>query len=217
MRDFITILLFQAIILSHLFAQNVVDKDSEGNLFLLHNDGKKHTTLLYLSCTGGKEEDIDTARVVFDSLNWNIAVCAKSKNHRDFALNENDILNLVDELKNFPQVDGNSIVMYGFSGQGAQALGTALKFPLKFAGVITQCAHHGGIQNPDWQNAAGLAVLLVTRENDWNRQSNEKMAQIFRQYELNVKLVITEGKHGIGDAKELLEDCKMMEKMLSDN
>ncbi len=209
---FITILLFSSFV-SVIFAQPKIVQDSEENLFLFHNDGKKHETLLYLSCTGGSEADIDTAKIVFDSLGWNIAVCAKSKNHRDFSLNEQDILNLMDELLTFPEVDTYKIIVYGFSGQGAQALGTVLKFPLKFAGVITQCAHHGDIQNPDWDNAIGLSVLLVTREDDWNRSSNEQMAQIFDKNGLNVKLMMTPGKHGIGNAKELFEECKIMEKM----
>lgn len=187
--------------------------DDEGNIFLLH-DGVRHRTLLYLSCTGGKDADLDTAMLVFDSLGWNIAVCAKSRNHRDPRLNEQDILNLVDELLTYPQVDSYGIVLYGFSGQGAQALMTAMNFPQKFAGVIVQCAHHGLMNNPDWQNAQGLPIILVSRETDWNRPSNERMAALFSEKGVKVQLLITPGEHRIGNAEELLSECRMLKEMM---
>ena len=209
MRTLIFVLAFAGLIT----AQSKIFKDPENNLLLLQN-GKMKITLLYLSCTGGKQEDIDTARFVADSLGWNIAVCSNSKNHRNPELNEQDILNLVEELIEYPQVDPYKIVIYGFSGQGAQALATALKFPQKFGGIITQCAHQGLLSKPDWQGAAGMPVLLITRQQDWNRESNEEMAQTFEKSGLQVKLLITTGEHKIGDAKELLENCKMMKMML---
>ncbi len=178
-------------------------EDDEGN-FILLQQGKRNKTLLYLSCTGGNKGYIDSLRHIYDSLGWNIAVCGKSKNHRDPALNENDILLLVNELLQYPQVDSYGIVIYGFSGQGAQALATALKFPLLFGGVITECAHHGLLNSIDWKYAIGLAVLLVTRETDWNRKANEQIEKVFLGKNLNVRLLITAGEHRISSFPELL-------------
>ena len=151
---------------------------------------------------------MDTARVVFDSLGWNVAICAKSKNHRDTRLNDEDILVLVDNLNRYPQVDKSKIFIYGFSGQGAQALRIALKYPDKFGGIITQCAHDGMLEEIDWKYALGMPVLLMTRESDWNRASNRKIARILEQGGVNVKLFITPGEHKIGNRKELLFLCR---------
>ncbi len=173
----------------------------------------KHPTLLYLCCTGGKMENIDTARLVYDSLEWNIAVCGKSRNHRDPKKNTMDILNLVDELLTFPQVDSYRIVIYGFSGQGAQALSIALSFPLLFGGVITQCAHDALIRDIDRENVPGLPVVLLTREKDWNRGRNEKIKVLLDRLGANAKLIVTPGVHRIGDAKELLFLCREITKL----
>lgn len=194
------------------FAKEAVE-DNEGNFVLLQHGGK-HYTLLYLSCTGGKSEYIDSLRPIYDSLGWNIAVSRRSQNHRDPSLNENDILFLANKLLTYPQVDSYGIVIYGFSGQGAQALATALKFPALFAGIITECAHHGLLSDIDWENATGLSVLLVTRDMDWNRQSNEQMEKIFLERNLNVRLLITPGEHRIGSFAELLGECRIMMEML---
>ena len=129
-------------------------------------------------------------------------------------MNEKDILDFVSELYRYPEIDPHRIVLYGFSGQGAQALGTALRFPTVFGGIITQCAHHGLIKNSNWRGAKGLPVVLVTREKDWNRESNEQMADLFRKQGLKVKLITTSGEHHIGNAKELYRDCKIMRDMM---
>ncbi len=194
-------------------AEIEITKDEEGNLYLLKPNGPR-PTLLYLSCTGGGYDDMDTARVVFDSLGWNVAVCAKSKNHRDTRLNDEDILVLVDNLNRYPQVDKSKIFIYGFSGQGAQALRIALKYPDKFGGIITQCAHDGMLEEIDWKYALGMPVLLMTRESDWNRASNRKIARILEQGGVNVKLFITPGEHKIGDRRELLFLCRTIMKNL---
>jgi len=190
--------------------------DSEGNIFALQPEsGKQKGTLLYLDCNGGSIEDIDTSRFVFDSLGWNIAVCGKSKNHRSAIINREDILALVDYLQSLPQVNPLRIVIFGFSGQGAQAIGTALQFPNLFGGIITECAHHGGITNPNWNDAGGLPIILITRETDWNREHNERMADLLTQNGLIVQLIVTEGEHHIGDSSELFEACKLMNKLMS--
>ncbi len=212
--------LFSALLLvaAAFCGEQSVFTDAVGNIILLQpHDAGRAPTLIYLSCTGGSWSDLDTARVVADSLGWNVAVCARSKNHRDPALNEQDILALVDELLSFPQVDPRGIVLFGFSGQGAQALATALRWPIRFAGVITECAHHGLIRNPNWRDAAGMPVVLITRENDWNRQSNEDMAAAFERNLLEVRLIVTPGPHRIGDSRELLSACRLMDRLIKDD
>jgi len=171
-------------------------------------------TLLYLDCNGGRIEDIDTARFVYDSLGWNVVICGKSRNHRSPYLNEADIISLVSKLFYCPQVDSGGIVIYGFSGQGAQALGTTFRYPQLFAGVITQCAHHGLMSKPNFSLCNKLKIILITREYDWNRKSNEFLAEYFTENGLKVNLIITEGEHKIGDAQELFHACKILDSLL---
>jgi hypothetical protein len=203
----INIITLLALLITTAYCQMSVI-DMQGNLLLLQ-DGVKKPTLLYLSCTGGKEMDIDTSRAVFDSLGWNIAVCEGPRNRRDPFLNDQDIMKLIDNLSMRREVDPDSIYLYGFSGMGAQALGTALQYPHLFAGVLVQCAHQGVIREPDWNGACGLKVLLVSRDKDWNRPNNEMMARVFKNRGLCCTLTVTGGEHAIGDSRELLENCKI--------
>lgn len=199
--------LIYALLFAHCIQAQTILSTKSGDWIFLQKTGK-HPTLLYLNCTGGKKEDIDSLRIIADSLRWNIAVCGKCKNHRDFFENEYDILELHKHLLSFPQVDSYHIVLAGFSGQGAQALGTGLRFPLLFGGIIAVCAHHGSIIDPDWKNARGLPIYLVTRTDDWNRSANEQMADLFSRVGINAKLTITSGQHGPQGFKEYFDGCK---------
>ena len=201
------------------FAQNIPHfSDADGNIFAFQPmTSTPRPTLLFLDCNGAREEDIDTSRFIYDSLKWNIAVCGSSRNHRDPRLNETDILVLVHRLYSYSAVDRQKIVLFGFSGQGAQALGTYLRHPQYFAGVVTECAHPGLIYNPDFKDAEGKPVILITREQEWNRGWNEMMAQIFSDRGMNVKLIMTPGEHHIGDAKELYNACEIIDSLFIEN
>ena len=190
--------------------------DADSNIYLLHPVGSvPRATLLYLDCRGAQVEDIDTALPVFDSLGWNVVICGRSRNHRDPRLNERDILKLVAILRTLPQVDPARIVLFGFSGQGAQAWGTGLRYPQLFAGIITECAHTGLIYNPDIVHAIYLHFVIITRQQDWNRDFNEMLYQALRDNEIDAHLIMTPGKHHIGDSRELFEACQMMDSLLN--
>ena len=119
-----------------------------------------------------------------------------------------------------PEIERNRYFSAGsstVSGQGAQALGTYLRHPQYFAGIITECAHPGLIYNPDFKDAEGKPVILITREQEWNRGWNEMMAQIFSDRGMNVKLIMTPGEHHIGDAKELYNACEIIDSLFIEN
>jgi len=210
------ILIVLSIIVGNSFGREIARfTDVDGNIFALQPmTTVPRPTLLFLDCNGARDEDIDTSRFVYDSLHWNIAVCGSSRNHREPISNETDILVLLHRLYSYSIVDSKKIVLFGFSGQGAQALGTALRHPQYFAGIITECGHHGLIYNPDFKGAYGIPVVLITRENDWNRGWNEIMAQIFSDNGINVKLIMTSGEHHIGDARELYDACEIIDSLL---
>ncbi len=185
--------------------------DSDSNIYMLHSGPiYPRPTLLYLDCRGAQLEDLDTALAVFDSLGWNVVVCGKSRNHRDPRLNEQDILKLVVLLRHIPEVDPERIVLFGFSGQGAQALGTGLRYPFLFAGIITECAHLGLVYAPDIVRAYNTHFVIITRERDWNRDWNELLYQFLKDNEIDVHFVMTPGEHHIGDSKELYEACQII-------
>ncbi len=200
-----TILLF-----SLCFAQPKITRDKFGNFYQFQEREGKFPTLVYLDCNGGSAADFDTTRAIFDSLGWNVAVCKYAKNHRSAMENDSDVLTLVRGLINNPSVDYKRIVIYGFSGMGAQAIRVALRYPQYFGGVITQCAHHGGIEEPDWTNAAGMPIILISRTEDWNLEHNRNMLGMFEEAGLEAELIVTAGAHGIGDAKELYSACARM-------
>jgi len=183
--------------------------DADSDCFLLPDAPleKPVPALIYLSCTGGKPWDIDSVRVIFDELGWAIATCGKSRNHRAGNLNEEDILRLQAKLERTGQVDKNHIYMFGFSGQGAQALGTALRHPNIFAGTITDCAHTGSITYFDPKASAKQAFYIISKTRDWNLEHNESLHKILREYGIRDTLIIEEGEHGIGPASEVFRGC----------
>ncbi|MCD6530812.1 hypothetical protein J7K99_00020 [bacterium] len=189
--------------------------DSNSNIYMLYPMATyPRPVLLYLDCRGAQLEDLDTALAVYDSLGWNVVVCGKSRNHRAPRLNESDIINLDRNLRYFPQIDTNRIVLFGFSGQGAQAWGTGLRYPRLFAGIITECAHTGLIYSPDIVHAGHLHFIIITREDDWNRDFNEMMYEALRDVGIDAHIIITPGEHHIGDSSELYNACKLMDSLL---
>ena len=166
--------------------------------------------LVYLSCTGGKPWDIDSVAPIFDSLGWAIATCGKSRNHRSGALNERDILRTIAKLSADPRIDDKRIVLFGFSGQGAEALGVALRHPDLVAGAITDCAHLGGVTRFDPIASRDQLFYIITREKDWNREHSELLHANLVKYGIADTLVTTPGEHGIGPASEILDGCSWM-------
>jgi len=190
-----------------------VQCDSDSDCFLFPSGPLSGgTALIYLSCTGGKPWDIDSIRPVHDSLAWTIATCGKSRNHRSGNLNEKDIIKLAQKLIESGRVDAGDIFLYGFSGQGAQALGTTLKYPGIFAGAIVDCAHLGGISTFDPNASINQIFYIVTRQEDWNRQQNEQIHSLFGEYNITDTLIIYPGEHQISEVGEVFRACKWIEK-----
>ncbi len=215
-RDFATAILFFLMFPIIAFAQwdtsdipPGVFCDADSDCFLLPAGPLAEPVpgLIYLSCTGGKPQDIDSVRAVHDQLGWAIATCGKSRNHRSEKLNEADILNLHTKLITTGVVDPSRIAIFGFSGQGAQAIGTALRHPKLFRGIITECAHTGGIDYFDPKASAEQLFFIITREKDWNRKHNETLHFALSENGISDTLIITPGEHGIGPTEEVIRGC----------
>lgn len=171
--------------------------------------------LIYLSCTGGKPWDIDSVREIYNELGWAIATCGKSRNRRATDLNENDILRLQTKLQHTGIVDENRIYLFGFSGQGAQAIGTALRHPNLFAGAVIDCAHTGGVTYFSEEASAHQAFYIITKTEDWNREYSEKLHKLFVNFDIRDTLIIEKGEHAIGPAEDILRACRWFEKINS--
>lgn len=174
--------------------------------------GKKVPALLYLSCTGAKKSDLDSIRFIGDSLGWVIFSCHKSRNHRDAMQNNLDIIKTYHKAIIKYPIDTNRVFIYGFSGQGVQALITMFLHPKKFRGVITECAHAQALPLADWKTLKNNLAYLISRQKDWNLNANYLLHQKFQENGVNDTLVITPGEHSIGNAQELFQACKWIKK-----
>jgi predicted esterase len=169
--------------------------------------------LIYLSCTGGKPWDIDSVREIHNELGWAIATCGKSRNRRATDINEDDILHLHAKLERTGKVDKNRIYLFGFSGQGAQAIGTVLRHPNLFAGAVIDCAHTGGVTFFCEEASANQAFYIITKTEDWNREYSEKLHKLFVNFDIRDTLIIEKGEHAIGPAEDILRACRWFEKI----
>ncbi|MBM3323563.1 hypothetical protein FJY69_08825 [candidate division WOR-3 bacterium] len=84
-------------------------------------------------------------RLVGDSLGWVMATCHRTRNRRDVRLNDRDIVRTVTKLLANPRVDSNRVFLFGFSGQGVQALATMFLHPDLVRGVVAVCPHDGAM------------------------------------------------------------------------
>ncbi|MGC9316109.1 MAG: hypothetical protein ACP5G4_10875, partial [bacterium] len=134
-----------------------------------------------------------------------------SRNHRAGNLNEEDILRLRAKLERTGQIDKNRIYLFGFSGQGAQAVGTALRHPDRFAGAVIDCAHTGSISHFDPQSSAHQAFYIITKTEDWNREHSEQLHRVFADSGIRDTLIIDEGEHAIGPSSDVLRGCAWLE------
>jgi len=190
------------------------DCDSEGDCYSIPGcmPNEELPLLIYLSCTGGNIGDIDSLRMISDSLHWAVATPASSKNHRSPLLNEEDILHLVNKMKDSFPIDQSKIILMGFSGQGAQAWGTAMRNPKIFSGVISSCAHTGSITTFNPETSQNQAFYIITREDDWNFDHNALFHDILSSYDIDDTLIITSGEHGIGSMTETLQGCRWFDR-----
>lgn len=187
--------------------------DSDSDCYLIQAGPLRFPTpaLIYLSCTGGKPWDVDSVRTIYNSLGWSIATCGKSRNHRSAGENEMDILNLLFKIRAMKAVDEKRIFLFGFSGQGAQALGTVLRYPEFIRGAITECAHLGNVTVFDPIGSANQVFFITTREEDWNRPHNEAFHRALTENRIADTLVVNPGEHGIGPAEGVFRACKWID------
>lgn len=168
--------------------------------------------LIILSCTGATRADIDSCRMIADSLGWALATCARSRNHRDSRLNDYDIMATYHRLVADLPVDKDRVFIYGFSGQGVQAMMSVFLHPECFRGAVSVCAHDGALGLARPEALGDKLFYLVTRERDWNREANLKTARQLRLDGANDTLVVTKGKHEPKGFLEVYKGCRWLEK-----
>lgn len=172
---------------------------------------KPMPALIILSCTGATRADLDSCRPMADSLGWALATCAKSRNHRDARLNDYDIMATYRKLVDDHPVDEQRVFIYGFSGQGVQALMSVFLHPESFRGAVSICGHDGAMGLAWPEDLAGKAFYLVTRVNDWNREANLRMDAAFRRAQVRDTLIISKGKHEPKGFREVYNGCKWLD------
>lgn len=174
--------------------------------------GKRVPALLYLSCTGAKKSDLDSIKFIGDSLGWILFSCHATRNHRDAMLNNQDIIKTYKKAAKQYLIDTNRVFIYGFSGQGVQAMMTMFLQPKLFRGVITECGHTGALALAQWQSLKKNLVYLISREKDWNLQHNYTLHKNFQEYGIRDTFVITSGEHSIGTAQDISRAVKWLHK-----
>lgn len=172
---------------------------------------KPMPALIILSCTGATRADLDSFKPMADSLGWALAACAKSRNHRDARHNDHDIMATYHKLVADHPVDEQRVFIYGFSGQGVQALMSVFLHPERFRGAVSICGHDGAMGLARPEDLAGKAFYLVTRGKDWNRKANLRMDAAFRRAQVRDTQIITKGKHEPMGFREVFIGCKWMD------
>jgi len=151
-------------------------------------------------------------KIVGDSLGWILVACHKCKKHRDIWLNDQDIIKTYQKvIKNY-QIDSSRIFIYGFSAMGVQALIELFLHPEIFRGAIPVCAHSQMISLARWETLKDHLVYLISRTEDWNLLENKFIHQVFQEQKIKDTLVITPGRHDIGDSIELLKAAIWLDK-----
>jgi len=177
---------------------------------LVAKAGVRVPALLILHCNGAVPKDLDTFRLIADSLGWVEATCHATRNHRSTDSNDVDIVRTIHKLLARYPVDSSQLFLFGFSGQGVQALATMFLHPDLVRGLVAVCPHSAAVPLAVWDELQGHFVYLVTRQQDWNRAENEKMYQLFNENGVRTELLTTPGEHGNGPATEVLAGCRWL-------
>jgi len=204
------LILLLSIIFEPSFAQKIYC-DADSDCYYVPSRVKKLNiavpALIYLDCGGATAKNLDSIKIVGDSLKWVLASCHRSKNHRNSMLNDKDIVKTYQNLIKNYKVDASRIFIYGFSGMGVQALMELFLHPEMFKGVVAVCAHTGAMSLAQLENLQDHLIYLISRNQDWNLKENLLMHQEFQKNRIQDTLVITAGGHSIGDKYELLKAC----------
>lgn len=191
-------------------ARSWCDADTDCFYLPARTARKPVPALVVLSCNGALPVDLDTMRLVADSLGWAMASCHASRNHRDILLNDADIVRTLDKLLDSLPVDPHRVFVFGFSGQGVQALATMFSHPERVRGVVSVCGHRGALGLAEGAGFTDNLAMLITREQDWNRGENEQLAAALYALGVPAELRVTPGGHEPGSALELLEACRWL-------
>jgi predicted esterase len=173
--------------------------------------GGRVPCLLVLHCNGAVPKDLDTVKFIGDSLGWVVATCHATRNRRDSNLNDKDVVKTIHKLLTRYPVDSTRLFLFGFSGQGVQALAGLFLHPDLVRGVVATCPHAAAVPLARWSTLQDRCVFLWTRQKDWNRLDNERMHQLFNENGLRTELEMTAGEHGNGPATEMLTGCRWLE------
>jgi predicted esterase len=185
--------------------------DSNNDCFYLSPQviaaNKRVPGLILLHCNGATAADLDSCREIGDSVGWVLATCHSSKNHRDIYLNDADIVRTIEKMRRIYPVDPSRIYLFGYSGQGVQALATMLMHPELVRGVIAVCGHHGALPLAVPEQLKKHFVYLVSREQDWNLMANYQMYWQFNSWGAVCTLTVKPGEHSPGSWHEILSGC----------
>jgi predicted peptidase len=180
------------------------------------NEKKIVPTLLYLHCQGATKAHLDSIKFVADTLGWILVSVHKSKNHQNPLDNDRYILNTYRKALKLPYVDSTRVFIYGFSGQGVQALITLFLHPRLFKGVISECAHRQALPFADWVTLKDKLIYLSSRTEDWNLYDNYYLDSIFKAHKLKDTLVIKPGEHSMGTPQDLIKALTWLSKNMRD-
>jgi len=195
------------LLISFVYAGGQTICDADSDCFYIPDTSlasERLPALIILSCTGATERDIDSVRLIGDSLRIILATCHESRNHRNVFLNDRDIMKTLEKLLTDYPTDPSMVFIYGFSGQGVQALMALFKHPNSFKGVISACGHTGAMSTAQWFRLADKRIYLISRKKDWNLDENRLMHNLFISNNVRDTMLITPGKHAPATSKELL-------------
>ncbi len=192
-------------------AELVCDPDTDCFYVPARLAARRTPALIVLSCTGARRPDLDSFRFVADSLGWLMATCHRTRNHVDVMVNDTAIVRTAAKLLARYPADSGRVYLFGFSGQGVQALVSMFLHPDLFRGVAAVCAPAGVNELSLGVELAGHQVNLVTRARDWNRTANDRMRVELQGYGIACRLRMTPGEHSAGPRSELLEAARWLE------
>ncbi|MBM3331266.1 hypothetical protein FJY68_05350 [candidate division WOR-3 bacterium] len=172
--------------------------------------GGRVPALVLLHCNGAGPKDLDTFRSIGDSLGWIAATCHATRNHRSADSNDADVVRTIAKLLTRYPVDSSRVFLFGFSGQGVQALATMFRHPELVRGLVAVCPHAAAVPLAVWEELPGHLAYLVTRNQDWNRADNEMMYRLLNEHGILTELKTTPGEHGSGPAAEVLAGCRWL-------
>lgn len=192
--------------------------DENGDCYYVSNHISKAKTkapaLIILHCDGATAADLDTFKEIGNSLEWIIATCHATRNHRDVFKNDSSMLRTIAKLIKNYSVDSERIFLFGFSGQGVQALATLFMHPEIVRGVIAVCAHAGTQVQIEPRELQNSFVYLITRERDWNRTANLLLYENFNLWRIRCTLNITPGEHSRASCREVHTGCVWLKKQM---